>query len=45
MANVGGWGGGNFCNGVLENGEMMERISAVCWNELLMQHFVKLFQF
>lgn len=35
----------NFSNGVLENGEMMEGISAVHWNELLMQHFVKLFQF
>lgn len=44
MANGGG-GETNFTNGVLENGEMMEGISAVCWNELLMQHFVKLFQF
>lgn len=33
-------GGGerNFSNGVFGNGEMMEGISAVCWNELLMQH-------
>lgn len=38
-------GEGGFSNGVLENGEMMEGISAVCWNELLMPHFVKLFQF
>lgn len=35
-----------FSNGVLENGGMIEGyVMSVCWNELLMQHLVKLFQF
>lgn len=35
-----------FGNGVLENGWMIEGyVLSVCWNELLMQHLVKLFQF